>query len=102
MIEVKYIERTNEEIEKEVFENLIENFNSEAIKQNNKFRLKIKYKYPHLTRGNWLFEDYSCQIVWNNLDNFFSFVDELDEDIFNQIKPILENLKGLFKIEIVK
>ncbi len=97
MIEIKYIKETPIEIEDKAVEELINDFNSRAIEKKIKYRIKIKYAYPHLVQGFWIFENYSNQISF--IDNYFVFVDELDEEVFNEIKSILEEIPQLFKLE---
>ena len=100
MIEIKYIKETPIEIEDKAIEELMNEFNSRAIEKNIKYRIKIKYAYPHLVQRFWIFENYSNQIAVH--DSYFTFIEDLDEEVFEEIKPILEEITQLFKLEFKK
>lgn len=97
-IEITYIKETPREIKEKVVEELINDFNKIAIEKNIKYKIKLKYEYPHLVQNFWIFENYSNQICFH--DSYFTFIDELNEEIFNEIKPILDEIPQIFKIEL--
>lgn len=100
-LKVKYVKRTNEKIEKEEFEKLIGDFNLEANFQGCKYKIIMKYDYPHLIQGWWFFENYSNQIT-KGYDGTYNFVDEISEERLEEIKQILEEIPQTFEIEVEK
>ncbi|MEK6935969.1 MAG: hypothetical protein AABW67_04210 [Nanoarchaeota archaeon] len=97
-LEIIYLKETPEEVENERNKNLIEHFNTLAKEKGIKYQIVIKYNFPHLVKNWFFFENYSNHIVYAGEE--FSFVDEIDEDILNEIKTILAQIPEKFKIEI--
>lgn len=102
MLVIKKIKQTNEEIEKTKFKKLVEHFNKLAKSLKSKYRIKIKYYYPFLIQGFWFVENYSNQIYYNENKNIFSFYDDLDESILEEIKVILEEIPEKFEVEQIE
>jgi hypothetical protein len=98
--------KEDEEKDKKIsdsYNNLIKNFNLESKKQKYKYRLKqdgenvclLKISFFINTLGN-------NEINYNYEDDSFYFDGGIDEEIFNEIKSILNELKEVFNIEIIK
>lgn len=97
----KLPEKTEEDI---AYEELIEEFNKEAINQKSKYRIEIQYNYPFLVKriflniGNSLG---SHQIYYHQYLKEFSFINGIDEQTYKEIEPILLKISKLFKIELI-
>lgn len=102
-LHITYIKETNEEIEEKAVTSLMENFNSLAKSKNIKYRIYLKYGYPHLGKNTFfgLFEDVSIQITF--IRGIFQFERRgIDENILEEIKPILEEIPEIFEVEMKK
>lgn len=102
-LHITYIEETNEEIEEKAVTNLMKNFNSLAKSKNIKYRIYLKYGYPRLGKNTFfgLFEDVSIQIIF--IRGVFHFERRgIDENVLEEVKPILEEIPEIFEVEMKK
>jgi hypothetical protein len=102
-LHITYIEETNEEIEEKAVTSLMENFNSLAKSKNIKYRIYLKYGYPHLGKNTFfgLFEDVSIQIIF--IRGVFHFERRgIDESVLEEVKSILEEIPEIFEVEMKK
>lgn len=86
------------------YEKLIEIFNAEAKKQGSKFRIETQYSYPHLVKHFfWNFGNSlgTHQMIWFEPEDLYAFIGGINEETFNEVKPILESIELKFKIELV-
>lgn len=100
-LKIKYIKETREEIEEKAYSDLIEHFNNLAEAKGIKYRIKVKYNYPHIVKNVFfgLFEDYSVQIIYLN-GIFFIESRGIDEDVLEEIRPILNKIPEVFEVEL--
>jgi len=92
------------EEERKIYEEMCKDFNQEAKKRNSSYRMLIAYLYPHLYLiKRWFFNLFEerkelNQIHYNKNDYMFSFINGLDEKVFKDIEPILNNIDTKFEI----
>jgi len=90
----------------EIFEKVIKNFKEEAEKLNLKYRLQelsdncLKIIKP-------IFKGIGDSLGKNEIfycleEDYFFFYDGLQEDLLNEIKPILKAIPQKFKVEVIK
>lgn len=99
------VEKLPEETEEDrQYKQLIEDFNKISAELGLKFYLKIEYSCPKLFKpffwkiGNTLGDH---TIFYSDYSKTFTFIKGIDEETFNEIKPILEKINQQFKIEVI-
>lgn len=99
-LKIKYIKETFQDKQDRAIEEMINSFNKEAEDRDSKYRIKMKYGYPHLIKKGRFFEDYDQQIHFGR--EYCSFIEGISEDALEEIKDILESVPEKFIVEIVK
>jgi len=97
---INKLSRAKRNKEEKMVNELFEDFNNEAIKQNSRFRIRMEFGYPHLIRKWFIFLSHtSNQIVL--IDDFFVFNKEFSKELFEEVKPLLESLKQKFEVDVL-
>lgn len=103
-LKIEYLEKSPEDIEKEAVDNLVKHFNELAKEKGIKYKIVDKWSHPHLVQRVMLgiFENYSIQICYTDYDKQFTFTDEINEEVLEVVKPVLEEIPEKFLVKLVR
>lgn len=101
--EITYEQIIDEDVLKEVYVKVRNDFNDEAKKQNLKYKLCVLGDQLYLIQPKFFgaFANYQQEIFFN-LNGFLYLKESLPEHIFNDIKEVLENIPYDFRILVYR
>ena len=100
IIKISKEKAKQEKFEEEKAQNLLENFNEEAKKQNSKYIIKLDYGIPYLHKCWWFLSSWSVQIVYIKENDYFVFITPIPKEKFKEVKSILEEIPDKFSVEV--
>lgn len=101
IIEIKNL-KPKKDLEDKKINELIIHFNEESERHKSRFKIFLENKkYPYLISERILSYNKYSMILPIIYEDYFIFDKGLDEELFNKIKPILENIPEKFKIRII-